>query len=879
MRSIVGKSTPLVLNIFKALGLLAVSSGGVLVLGSGDVPLALAHDEPENPPAPGSTWEPERCLADNLCGDISPLIPMTYNAVGASTVWTSDNWENIKVHYKGRHSEFKPTDVYDINCVEAAVLSSGFTAWPIPRGEWSPKFPGATAVTTSIFLDAEGVERFDTTGNTHLRKGFSPCIRSSFKSLVYGGYTMHQGQSLFVANRIKAYWNRENAQVWDLSHPDAFRVRGVYDNALIDEGDAMLNLASFKDAGASRGLHYSIYSLGYATLPDGRVVNVGGHNMQSNSGFRKLNIYDPETNSWAARPVPCNIARWRADVGGVTLGYKAAADAVAAAGTNPGSFAGTTSGYVPAGDQLVNGPATAPTWANCDMRDREQVDPPHQSDMRYQRWYPSAQTLPDGKVILYGGDDLDESVASDPNDPSTSTRDTDFRNTRIFTPVPEVYDPVTNTTIALENARKIYPLYPQAVIIETGDGDNDWAQCVFGGEAAPVAQASTPRSDATDDAAEWRNWCTGDPATPEGKPGCAADTRAIRLIGTGNRPAASLDCLNVRAALADPNVNVPAENHYTHIATAKNAYGYCCGEADILKIGPNGRTLSHRFITVNGTIGAGEPGAGTRTNEIEMIDFKDPMPRFSVVATTYQPGSNIHLLPLPDGTVFIRGGSGPGGGTYEARQWTKMQIFNPDDRSIRLVSKSTQLGGLHKTVTLLPTGEPIVMGGDRTSMVQVGDRTFAPGDQDLGVSVAQIFSPPYLFADAMGTLKQRPVIHGAPDEVRYRQTVRFRVDHGTTVGKVTMFRTGSVTHELHNDYRLVILNFKQEGSHVTVDMPWKPAQAIAGDYMLFVVDENGTPSMSKHLRLKLDRAQPEAPDLSVPAPSSRVGLFAAALRQ
>ena len=201
-------------------------------------------------------------------------------------------------------------------------------------------FPGAAAVATNLFLDGETVERFDTTGNTHLRKGFSPCIRSSFKSLVYGGYTLHQGQSLFVANRIKAYWNKENTQVWDLSHPDAFRVRGggVYDNSLIDEADALLNLASFTDAGASRGLHYSIYSLGYATLADGRVVNIGGHNMQSNSGFRKLNIYDPEDNSWAPRPVPCNIARWRADPGGVTLGYKAAADAVAATGTGPGAY-------------------------------------------------------------------------------------------------------------------------------------------------------------------------------------------------------------------------------------------------------------------------------------------------------------------------------------------------------------------------------------------------------------------------------------------------------------------------------------------------------------------------------------------------------------
>ena len=107
----------------------------------------------------------------------------------------------------------------------------------------------------------------------------------------------------------------------------------------------------FENAGASKGLHYSIYSLGYATLLDGRVINVGGHNMQSNSGFRKLNIFDPATGTWAPRPVPCNIANWRNDPGGVALGYKAVADAAALAGGQPGSFGGVTD-YVPAGDQL-----------------------------------------------------------------------------------------------------------------------------------------------------------------------------------------------------------------------------------------------------------------------------------------------------------------------------------------------------------------------------------------------------------------------------------------------------------------------------------------------------------------------------------------------
>ena len=38
-----------------------------------------------------------------------------------------------------------------------------------------------------------------------------------------------------------------------------------------------------------------------------------------------------------------------------------------------------------------------------------------------------------------------------------------------------------------------------------------------------------------------------------------------------------------------------------------------------------------------------------------------------------------------------------------------------------------------------------------------------------------------------------------------------------------------------------------------VTAPTKPAQAKAGDYMLFIVNNAGTPSMAKHIRLGVDK--------------------------
>ena len=836
------------------------------VAGSGLTP-ALAHDE-EPPPAPGTTWEPETCTDDSKCGELSPLIPMTYNAVGSGFIWSSSDWETPKILYKGRHSEFLPTDVATEECYEQLVLNSvipgsntTYSAWPIPRSEWGAQFPSNAVEPNNIFFDSEDVVRTDPVGNTHSTQSNNPCLRSSFKHLVYGGYRLRQGQTQFIQNRIRAYWGLENAQVWDLGHPDAFKTRdpedsptgeGIFDNALIDEEDALLNIASFSNAGFSKGLKYNVYSLGYATLTDGKVVHIGGHNMQSNSGFRKMNIYDPETGTWANRPEPCQNANWRMNKSNIINKYLTFADNFVEAQTGQDGTG--------LGDRLVNPPIGAPTWKDCSQRIREDTDPSHPSDMRTGVWYPSGWTLPNGWAIRVAGDDEDQSVGPDETISNRNQRDQDFRNTLVFPAVADVYDPVTDTGFALENARRTFPLYPPGTVVQTGPGVDDWKLCVLSGEPAPVnfpsgdpnypgSQVSMPRSDATDPAAEWRNFC----ATP----GCANDTRAIRRRVDPNR-ASSLDCLNVQAAMADPNRNIPAENHWTHIDTAQNGYGYCCGTGDFVELDENGNTKSHKWFVIDGNVA----GSGTRTADIEGIDFTDENPEFKVVAQTYQAGRFVHGVMLPDGTLAIRGGAGPGGGTYELRNYTKWAIFNPKNNSYKTLAKTTHAGSIHLTVNLMPDGTVITMAGDRASMVRLGDRTYEPGDVDMGVSVAQIFSPPYLFADADGTPAPRPVIETGPDFTEYGETFQVMVDLGAEVpgqreiDSVSIIRTGSRTHTLHNDDRYVKLPFTtQSGPNadmLTVRAPSLPAQAIAGDYMLFVVNKKGTPSVAKHVRLLLD---------------------------
>jgi hypothetical protein len=165
---------------------------------------------------------------------------------------------------------------------------------------------------------------------------------------------------------------------------------------------------------------------------------------------------------------------------------------------------------------------------------------------------------------------------------------------------------------------------------------------------------------------------------------------------------------------------------------------------------------------------------------------------------------------------------------------------------------------VHNIVMLLHDATVISMTGDRTRQVSPGDRTYPPGDNDLGVSAAQIFTPSYLFADAAGALKPRPVIKKGPDHITYKQAIALQVDDASKIKMVSMIRTGFVTHVNNPDNRLVILNFDKKGKGkgkksdtLVVDAPHLPVQAIPGDYMLFVVNDDGTPSISKHVRLHL----------------------------
>jgi hypothetical protein len=412
------------------------------------------------------------------------------------------------------------------------------------------------------------------------------------------------------------------------------------------------------------------------------------------------------------------------------------------------------------------------------------TDPPHPSDMRYQRWYPTALTLPDGKVLILSGTDQDTSVGPDLA-PLTKVRKE----------VPEVYDPGTDRTIALENARKLHPMYPRSFVVQTGRRKHDWQVAVIGEVEPPL-----PTGDELRDFDPWRY--------------------------NGNT-----NLLDVRAALADPHRDEPAECHWTLLARARYAHESGASAA-LWKLDRKGEPISQRVLLIGGDSGHGEPVAA-----VEMIDFSDMVPAWERLPDLVRPAIQNNAVALPDGKVLVVGGRG--GARDDAATLTfEYQLIDPQARTIRTVAETTVPRHDHATALLAPDGSVLVMGGNRTDLVL--------DDTEEGVPVLQVYKPAYMFQG------DRPRIERAPDRISYRRSFPVELASGCgKTGSVVVMRMEPVTHNWSWGNRYVELAFDEVGKcRLNVRAPATGAAAPPGDYMLFVLDERGVPSEGRYMVIR-----------------------------
>jgi hypothetical protein len=668
---------------------------------------------PENGARPGEqavgtgpgTSRPVNDTDPSEVGELGPLIPFHKDAIHAALVWTGPQRATPKVCFWMRPAEYRGTDLVDPDGVS-------------PDG-----------------------------GDTG---GFI----QDFEDHVRGGSPFSQRLDRSVQSIIKADIPLDNGLCLDLTHPDAFANPGKFDVATYDpmtetwipeftEEDFDMNRAAFSNAGHSAGLNYNIFCAGNVQLADGRLAFVGGHDKDGNHGIRKVNIFDPVTESWVHRPAPP-----------VKVAYLAH----------------------PSGDHSEH--------PHPDANDEANTDPPLASDMRYQRWYPSAVTMPDGRVAILSGTD---SVSGVPG-------------TRVQTTTPEIYDPVTDTNIALENARKMLPNYPLMYVVQTGPTADDWKIAVTGENANPLSPIPAGQVPAGED-----------------------------FVG-------NTYYFDIQAAeAADPEV--PGEDHWELIATARSPH-HRAGSAALWELDGKGLPRSQKVAAFGGT--DGDQTVAT----VEMIDYQHANPRWQRQEDLIQPVDDNFAVVLPDGNVLVFGGESPGG--FTPRYNLTFEMFNPKSGKVKSLVQSSVPRTDHTTAVLLPDATVLVMGGDRTDRIPNNLIPGVPGDRDVGVPVAEVYKPPYLFKGP------RPVIEAAPSTIAYGGSFQVRVSGGgEKVDSVVLIRLSPQTHKWDWENRYIKLAFDEgSGGTVSVKAPAFPALVIPGYYMLFVLSD-GVPSEAALVHLPL----------------------------
>ncbi len=140
----------------------------------------------------------------------------------------------------------------------------------------------------------------------------------------------------------------------------------------------------------------------------------------------------------------------------------------------------------------------------------------------------------------------------------------------------------------------------------------------------------------------------------------------------------------------------------------------------------------------------------------------------------------------------------------------------------------------HSNALLLPDATILVGGGG------------APGP--VANTNAQIYYPPYLYNSA-GGLATRPRITSAPARLSWGQTFDLGTNLPTAIARVTLIKTGSVTHSFNMEQRFLELSFTRSGNLLKVMAPANANIATPGRYLLFVLDAQGVPSVAKIVAL------------------------------
>jgi hypothetical protein len=269
------------------------------------------------------------------------------------------------------------------------------------------------------------------------------------------------------------------------------------------------------------------------------------------------------------------------------------------------------------------------------------------------------------------------------------------------------------------------------------------------------------------------------------------------------------------------------------------------GTAVPLPSGPEGPT---QVLALGGTQYSNEPSSATT----ELFDEDSPGSGWRAQSNNVYGRGHANTVLLPDGSmVEVGGGRGSSAGEvanfpsplHYAKPETKaIELWDPQTKQWRLGPEQTESRAYHSTALLLPDGR-VMSAGDEWNGDPGELSKPAASDTDPAEDTIEIYEPPYLHRGV-----PRPVIQTAP------ATVGFGGSFGVgtldeNVKRAALIAPGAVTHGVDMNQRVLMLDVQQGDDCVSVTAPDSPEAAPPGYYMLFLLNDQGVPSIAKFVRV------------------------------
>ena len=218
-------------------------------------------------------------------------------------------------------------------------------------------------------------------------------------------------------------------------------------------------------------------------------------------------------------------------------------------------------------------------------------------------------------------------------------------------------------------------------------------------------------------------------------------------------------------------------------------------------------------------------GADPPTATAEVIDLNAATPAWKFTGSMHFPRRQHNAVILPDGKVFIVGGSSASGFDTSTSPVLPTEMWDPATGQFTVMASIAVYRGYHSTALLLADGRVLSAGGN------------------VGGPNAQLFSPPYLFAGA------RPSISSAPVSAGYAGTIFVGTPDAASISKVTLLREPSVTHTNSMSQGFLSLSFAKTSTGLNITMPANASLAPPGYYMLFILNSAGVPSVASIIQI------------------------------